>query len=338
MTYDEILFTVEKGVARVTLNRPKAHNALTLSKIRHLDPALRVWADDPDVRLVVIEGTGERAFCAGGDVRAMAEAVHDGRFADNEAFFAEEYRLNRLIKTYEKPFIALMDGITMGGGVGISVHGRFRVVTERTVFAMPETGIGMFPDVGGTFFLPRLPGRVGTWLALTGARLKAPDLLALGLATHHIPAERLDELKQALMSSPHPAQVLNHYHVDPGPGVLTNEQRVLIDRCFASDSVEAIVAVLEAQNDPWAQDACETILAKSPTASKITLHQMRLGATLTFDAAMDLEYRIATRITRLPDFYEGVRAVLIDKDNTPRWSPASLEAVASQTVEAVFAP
>ncbi|GEO80600.1 enoyl-CoA hydratase/isomerase family protein [Pararhodospirillum oryzae] len=338
MSYDEILFSVADGVAVVTLNRPRALNALTLDKIRHLDPALRVWADDSDVRLVIIEGTGERAFCAGGDVRAMAQAAGQGRFADNETFFAEEYRLNRLIKTYPKPFVALIDGITMGGGVGVSVHGRFRVATERTQVAMPETGIGMLPDVGGTWILPRCPGEVGTWMALTGARQGAADALAAGLATHYVPSERLPELKAALCApGADPEAVLARFHADPGPASWPARQ-ALIDRCFAGDDAETILEALAAEGDPWAAEARATVLTKSPLSTRVTLRALREGATLDFDGCLRQEYRLASRLTRLPDFAEGVRAVLIDKDNQPRWSPATLDGVDPDAVEALFAP
>jgi enoyl-CoA hydratase len=343
MAEEEILFDANSGVGLITLNRPKALNALNLTKIRAMDPQMRAWAKDPAVRMVVIEGAGEKAFCAGGDVRK----VYDASLADDQptidAFFREEYRLNRLIKTYPKPYVALLDGITMGGGVGLSVHGTLRVATERILFAMPETGIGMIPDVGGTYFLPRCEGGLGLYLALTGARLKAADSLYVGVCQYHVPSDKIDALKTALRESDASdaagvEAVVRGFHEDPGPAPLA-AVRADIDRVFGgADSVAQILERLEAEGTEWASKTKGLLLTKSPFACLVTFQQMTAGAALDFDGCMELEFRVAPRITRQPDFIEGIRAVLVDKDNAPKWSNASLSEVDMAVVEGLFAP
>ncbi|WP_240002421.1 enoyl-CoA hydratase/isomerase family protein [Oleisolibacter albus] len=337
---EDVLCAVHGPIGLITLNRPKALNALTLDMIRVIDPALRAWAGDPGIRAVVIRGAGDRAFCAGGDVRAVWDAGKarqagqgDGRLTAD--FFREEYRLNRRIKTFPKPYIALLDGITMGGGVGLSVHGSHRVTTEKTLLAMPETGIGLFPDVGGTYFLPRLPGYCGTYLALTGARLQAADLHYLGIGTGHVPSAEIDALVQDFTradwdAAPDPYKfaddITARYEVGAGEPVLP-AWRETIDRCFAADSIEAILAALVREGSEWADQAAKTILSMSPTSLKVTLAQMRRGVELTFDDAMRLEFRMTQAVMAGHDFYEGIRAVLVDKDRSPRWNPAGLDAV-----------
>ncbi len=339
----DILTETRAGTGHILLNRPKALNALTLDKIRVMDPALRAWAADPTIRLVTVAGAGEKAFCAGGDIRALCDAATANDAAALDAFFSEEYRLNRLIKTYPKPYIAFLDGITMGGGVGISVHGPFRVATEHTLFAMPETGIGMFPDVGGTDFLPRLADGLGIYLALTGARLKAADAVAAGVCTHYIPSDRIAAVETAL-ADPSVTDgaavdaVLRRFADDPGPAPL-EAHRDVIKRCFdGAGTVQGVLEALAADGSDWALKTRDIILSKSPMLSVVTLKQMQLGATLAFDDCMRLEYRLASRVTRLPDFAEGVRAALIDKDNAPRWTPDTLAAVDMAAVEALFGP
>lgn len=340
---DEILCSVTAGVGLIVLNRPKALNALTLDGVRAMDPALRRLADDPAVRCVVVEGAGEKAFCAGGDIRRMWEANKAADVAYLQAFFGEEYRLNRLIKTYAKPYVALMDGVTMGGGVGVSVHGSHRIATERTLFAMPETAIGLFPDVGGTWFLPRLPGAIGMYMALTGARLKAADCLYAGVATHFIPSEQRDAVLEALqqesvMTAADVTAVLDRFHQDPGPAPMA-DLRPAIDRCFSGDSVEAILEALRAEGGEWAEKTLHILGKMSPSSLKITFGQIRRGAAVsTFDEAMQLEYRISPRISMTADLAEGVRAVIIDKDHAPKWAPSTLDAVDAAVVESFFAP
>nr|WP_207462646.1 enoyl-CoA hydratase/isomerase family protein [Azospirillum sp. SYSU D00513] len=333
----------------ITLNRPKALNALTLDMVRVIDPALKEWAADPTVKAVVIRGAGDRAFCAGGDVRALYEAglaAREGRGSGGftRDFFREEYSLNRRIKTFPKPYIALLDGFTMGGGVGLSVHGGYRIVTEKTVFSMPETGIGLFPDVGGTFFLPRCPGRIGEYLGLTGARLKAADALYAGVGTHHVPGAELEGLLEDLSSAgwdgdAHAvAEAVIARHAAPAGDPPLGLQRAAIDRCFAGDRVEDILAALGAEGTDWATKTAADLRTLSPTSLKVTLEQVRRGRELSFDEAMALEYRLTQAILARPDFYEGIRAVLIDKDRNPKWSPASLEAVGEAEIAALFDP
>ncbi|MFM2041520.1 MAG: hypothetical protein RLY86_96 [Pseudomonadota bacterium] len=352
---EDVLCTVSGGVGLITLNRPKALNALTLDMIRVIDPQLRAWAADPAVHAVVIRGAGDRAFCAGGDVRAVWDAGRAMQAGAVEgltrAFFFEEYRLNRRIKTFPKPYIALIDGITMGGGVGLSVHGSHRVTTEKTLFAMPETGIGLIPDVGGTYFLPRLPGHMGRYLGLTGARLQAGDLHYLGLATAHVPADRLDALVADLTAAdwaaaadPHKraSDLIATHEVAVDPPTLP-ALRGMIDRCFAHDTVEAVLEDLEtmgleAEGSGIALATARIIRTMSPTSLKLTLEQLRRGAELTFDDAMKLEFAVVQRIMRGHDFYEGIRAVLVDKDRSPKWQPADMDGVGAADVLAHFAP
>ncbi|MFO0995163.1 MAG: enoyl-CoA hydratase/isomerase family protein [Alphaproteobacteria bacterium] len=340
----EILIDRAAGVGVVTLNRPQALNALTLAMVRGLDRQLAAWADDRSVRIVVIRGAGERAFCAGGDIRALYESGRSKTDTLTADFYREEYHLNRRIKRYPKPYVALMDGVTLGGGVGVSVHGSHRVVTERTLFAMPETGIGLFPDVGGTYFLPRCPGRIGTYLGLSGARLKAADCHYAGLATHAVPSARLDELVAALR---HPGldtdareivdEVLSEFAEAPGPPPLV-AHREAIDRCFAAPNVEAIEAALGAEGGEWAQATLKAMAEKSPLCQKVTRLAIARGADLGFEDCMVMEYRLVQRAMAAHDFYEGVRAAVIDKDRSPRWRPASLAKVSDAEVEAWFAP
>lgn len=317
----EIHFERIGALGRIVLDRPKALNALTLDQVHAMHPRLAAWAGDPGVAAVVIEGAGDKAFCAGGDIRALYEACKAGDMAYVAAFYRDEYRLNRRIKTFPKPYVALLDGIVMGGGVGVSVHGRYRVATERTLFAMPETGIGFFPDVGGAFFLPRCPGRTGMYLGLTGARLKAADALHVGVATHYVPSDRLDDLRTALAQGGDVAAILDRFHVDPGAAPLA-DRRAVIDDCFGRGSVAAILEALDAHPDPWARDTARTIRAKSPTATLVAFEQIRRGGGLDFDACMRMEFRLSQAVAPAHDFIEGIRAVIVDKDNQPAWQPA----------------
>lgn len=332
---DDVQFTRLGGLGRILLDRPKALNALTLDQVHAITPQLTAWAADPSVTAILIEGAGDRAFCAGGDIRALQEDCVNGDLAGVDSFYRHEYRLNRQIKTYPKPYVAFLDGVTMGGGVGVSVHGWARVATERTLFAMPETGIGFFPDVGGSFFLPRCPGQTGMYLALTGARLKAADLVYVGVATHYVPSDQLDALRDALAAGTDPAAALAAAHQDPGPAPLA-DKRAVIDACFGGDSVLAILAALDAHPDPWAQTTAATIRSKSPFACLVTYEQVRRGGTLSFDDCMKMELRLAMRVAPNPDFIEGVRAVIIDKDNKPVWSPARVEDVPEAAWRAPF--
>ena len=333
----DVTFESRGRIGVVTLNRPQALNALTLAMVIDIDRQLATWGDDPGIAAVVIRSAGGRAFCAGGDIRALYEASRRGD-AYTRDFYREEYRLNHRIKTYPKPHIALIDGIVMGGGVGLSVHGSHRVVSERSLFAMPETGIGFFPDVGGTWFLPRLPGSLGAYLGLTGARLGAADMLYCNIATHHCPSDRFESLLDDLGRSSVVTEVLDRHATDAGVPPLT-QYRAVIDRCFAADTVEEILHRLDRESGDWAKETAALLRQKSPTSLKVVLRQLRLGADLPdFAAAMRLEYRLSQRCVGSHDFHEGVRAAVIDKDQAPRWKPATLAEVDENTVAGYFAP
>ena len=334
----DILIRVENGIGRITLNRPRALNALTTDMCAAVDAALIAWADDPLVRLVLIDhADGTRGFCAGGDIRLAARSGRgDGKAGED--FFRTEYRMNARIKAFPKPYVAIMDGVTMGGGAGVSVHGSHRIATENTLFAMPETGIGLFPDVGASWFLPRLNGRLGTWLALTGARLQGADVAAAGLATHLIASADIAAVKAALLAGEGPDQALARFaQAVPAPGY--GEHIVVMDRCFDQLSVTAIIDALRGEMDDWATRQADILATRSPLSMSVALAQLRRGREMTdFAEVMRMEYRIACRILRSHDFSEGVRAVLEDKDHAPRWSPSTLAEVTPDMIEAVFAP
>ena len=334
----EILTSIENGVGRLTLNRPKALHALNRGMCEAMTEALLTWRDDPTVVSVLIDHAGERGFCAGGDIRMIAESGA-GDAAEARAFFKTEYRLNHLLFEYPKPVVAIVDGIVMGGGVGISEPADVRIATERTTYAMPETGIGLFPDVGGGWFLPRLPGQTGVWLALTGARLKAADTVFLGIHTHYLPSDALEAFRAILAADPaHPIDVADGLETDAGEPPI-EPHLPAIDRLFAHDTVEEIFAALEADGSEWALAQLAVLRTKSPQSMKVSLRQLRTGATLgSFAENMAMEYRLGGRVVRTHDFQEGVRSVIVDKDNAPRWSPAELEAVTDGQLDALFAP
>ncbi|MEN2976287.1 enoyl-CoA hydratase/isomerase family protein [Tistrella bauzanensis] len=350
MSDAQILFDRSGAAGIVTLNRPKALNALTLPMIRLMAPQMTAWAGDDSVGVIVVRGAprpdGRPAFCAGGDVRALWDEREDPTSTLAAEFFGEEYTLNREIFRFPKPYVSLIDGVVMGGGVGLSVHGRWRVATENTLFAMPETAIGMLPDVGGTYILPRLPGLSGTYLALTGARLKAADCLALGIATHFVPAARLDALTTALAAIAPGAgadaaveAVLGQFS-DAGaagtPGI--TQHLPVINACFAGDDMAGILDRLQTEGGEWGQAVARELAHKSPTSMVVALRQMRVGGNLSFEDCMTTEFRVATRIVRSHDFAEGIRSVLVDKDHNPKWSPERVQDVDSATIDALFAP
>lgn len=340
---EEILFERRGAAGLVTLNRPKALNAVSHAMVLTLRAQLEAWADDDAVARVIVTGAGERAFSAGGDIRALYDLGIAGRHDEALQFWADEYPLNALIKNYRKPYIALIDGIAMGGGIGVSVHGSHRVAGDRCSFAMPEVGIGFFPDVGATWFLPRMPGETGTYCALTGERFNADDGVMCGLATHRVPSARFEELKNALCHEVSVDAVLAELAVTRQHGPVSL-RRAVIDRLFRGDTVEGILAALdnEAQSTSadaeWAGKTAATIRTKSPTSLKLALAQVRRGAHDDFATCMRTEFRIVSRIIHDKDFYEGVRAVIVDKDNKPLWNPASLEAVSAAEIERHFAP
>ncbi len=323
----------------ITLNRPKALNALNLTMVREMRRALDAWESDPSVTRIVVQGAGEKAFCAGGDIRQLTEDLKAGRREEALAFWREEYQLNIRIKRYLKPYVSLIDGIVMGGGVGVSLHGSHRVAGERYLFAMPEVGIGFFPDVGATYALPRLPGNSGMYLALTGERVKRADAVMLGLATHSVASGSIPTLREALIAGEPVDEALARAAADPGPAPL-EAQRVEIDSCFSGNSVAEILQRLDEAAGKGSEFAAKTaagMRTKSPTSMNLAFEQVRRGAALDFEEAMKVEFRIVSRIGEGHDFYEGVRAVLIDKDSQPRWQPASLEAVDPAVIEHHFA-
>ncbi|MFI1177311.1 enoyl-CoA hydratase/isomerase family protein [Streptomyces melanogenes] len=334
--HDHVLLHTEGHAAYITLNRPKALNALSHPMVLRIEEALSAWADDPAIAVVVLQGAGERGLCAGGDIRTIYEDARTGGTA-SAAFWRDEYRLNTLIARYPKPYIALMDGIVMGGGVGLSAHGSVRVVTERSKVAMPETGIGFVPDVGGTYLLALAPGELGTHLALTGAPVGAADALLSGLADHFVPSAALPALARGLALDP-VHSVLKQHVEQPPPGELS-ASREWIDHCYAADTAEEIVARLRACGVPAAKSAADTLLTKSPTAVKVTLAALRRARRLgPLERVLEQEYRVSCAALSSPDLVEGIRAQVIDKDRTPRWSPATLEEVSPTTVDRFFAP
>ncbi len=338
---EEVLVERRGAAGCLTLNRPQALNAITLTMVRIIQKALDDWRDDPAVTRIVLTGAGGKAFCAGGDIRALYEQGKAGQQAEALIFWKEEYLLNIAISHYPKPYISLLDGIVMGGGVGISVHGSHRVAGEGYVFAMPEVSIGFFPDVGATYFLPRMPGETGTYTALTGNRLRQGDALATGLATHAVASSRMAALAEALCEERPVDDILADFAMTPAPESGLMGHRGSINRCFAFDTVENILASLDRDAralDSWSEATAKTIRSKSPTSLKLALEQVRRGKGLTLEEAMRLEWRIVSRICHGHDFYEGVRAVIVDKDNAPRWNPLELSAILPRHIDAFFDP
>jgi enoyl-CoA hydratase/carnithine racemase len=340
---NDILFERRGAAGLVTLNRPTALNAVTHAMVLDLRGALDRWAEDPAITRVIIQAVGGRAFSAGGDIRALYDLGKAGRHAEALQFWRDEYPLNAAIKRYRKPYVALIDGLVMGGGVGVSVHGSHRVAGDRFQFAMPEVGIGFFPDVGATWFLPRIPGEIGTYCALTGERFGGADARAAGIVTHRIPSARFPALIDGLSSTVSVDAVLAAFAEPAGEGPIVN-RRASIDRLFAGDRVEDILAALDREtaaggaDAEWAAKTAATMRSKSPLSLKIALAQVRRGKDWDFDTCMRAEFRIVSRVIEAHDFYEGVRAVIVDKDNTPHWQPDRLAGVSEAEVERHFAP
>jgi enoyl-CoA hydratase/carnithine racemase len=340
MNEQEIICEKVGSCGIVTLNRPKALNALTLNMVRELAGALDRWENDTGVNSVIVQGAGGKAFCAGGDIRILYDLGEGGRHAEQLSFWREEYRLNRRIKLYAKPYLALIGGIVMGGGAGLSMHGSQVIAGENFTFAMPEAGIGFFPDVGATFFLPRLPSHAGVYLALTGARMSCGDALAFGVASAHVPAARHAGLAQRLTAGEEIESAIAAERVPPPASVLLPQSQ-LIEHCFSVATIPAILANLDEAGETgseFARSAAHAIRSKSPSSLAITLRQMQIGAKLDIDEALRTEFRIVSRIARGHDFYEGVRAVIIDKDNRPRWTPAAIESIDEANIDSYFAP
>lgn len=343
---EDVLFNSLYGLRTIELNRPRKLNSLNSSMVRKIAPRLLEWEKSDMANVIVMKGAGEKAFCAGGDVTALAEANKKGPEGQQQSadYFALEYQLDHLIATYQKPYISFMDGITMGGGVGLSIHAPFRIATERTVFAMPETTIGFFPDVGASFFLPRMSGAVGTYLALTSERLKGPNVFYSGVATHYLHSSSLPALESRLAelmfkdfdSLEKRLGIVNSTIEEyctglphDQPILLGGELRKAIDRCFSKDSVADIISALEAEEGAtkeWAQKTLQTLHARSPTAVHVSLRQMRIGRKWSIAQTFVREQQIAAKFMQHPDFTEGVSALLINKPSTkPNWQPQTLE-------------
>ena len=340
----EVVFSQVGSLGRIVLNRPKFLNALNLSMVGAIQEKLNEWNKNPKIGGIVIEGRGEKAFCAGGDIKRLAESAMSGELVYCREFFSTEFLLNRNIYRLEKPWIAILDGITMGGGVGLSVHGRFQDATERTIFAMPETGIGYFPDVGASYFLSRLPSEIGTFLGLTGARLNGRDMLELGIASHYIHSQNLDEVLVGLGALPsgegntqYTYDLLEKFSLkDKGDFVSEHEQ--VIKKCFSKKSVEDIFAALEQIGSEWAEQVLDSLRRKCPRSLKVTLRQLMEGRTRDFENCMIMELRLALRFMKEHDFNEGVRAKLVDKDFRPSWRPPAVNEIEDEEVERFFQP
>ena len=333
---DEVLTEVEGNVGLITLNRPKAINSLNQQMVDALSTILTGWAEEDAVRAVVLSGAGERGLCAGGDVVSI---YHSARKDGVEArrFWRDEYLLNAQISDFAKPYVALMDGIVMGGGVGVSAHANTRVVTDTSKIAMPEVGIGFIPDVGGVHLLSRAPGGLGLHAALTGAPFSGADAIAMGFADHYVPHEDVEAFRRAVVTDGVEA-ALAEYAVEPPPSELA-AQRDWIDECFSGDTVADIVAALRAHGAGPADDAADLIATRSPIALSVTLEAVRRAAKLeTVKDVLVQDYRVSSASLRSHDLVEGIRAQLIDKDRNPKWSPAQLSAVTAADVEAYFAP
>jgi enoyl-CoA hydratase len=339
---DDVLIRTNGPIGHISLNRPKALHALTLEMCHAMSAALTEWAGDDSIKAVILDHDEGRGFCAGGDVAFLRDSALNDGGASGRKFFHDEYQLNHQLFTYAKPIVAFIDGITMGGGVGISQPAKFRVATENTRFAMPETGIGLFPDVGGGWYLSRLGGRLGQFLALTGARLDGSECLWTGLATHYVPSDMLAELKARIAEHPDRIAGILSEPVGTPPKARIEDNAILIVKHFASDTYEDILASLEAataEGDEWAQKERDTLGTKSPQTCKVALRQLAASAALTdFADNMRMEYRIASRVLTRPDFAEGVRAVIVDKTNDPKWDPATPQAVGEELLDSIFAP
>lgn len=325
----------EGQAGTLLMNRPKALNALDLPMIRAFAAAIAEWRNDAQVALVVLEGAGGRAFCAGGDVRAVRAAAIAGDAAAVEAFFSEEYAVNTGIATFPKPWVSLIDGVCMGGGIGVAVHNGPRVVSEHALVAMPETAIALFPDVGTSYVLPRLPGAIGTWLALTGARLTGADSVHAGLATHFVPRARLAALRAALVADG--AEAVARFAETP-PEASFAPHRAAIDRCFGQAGIPGILAALDAEGSEWAVAQATILRRVSPTSLCVSLELLQRGATQDLAACLATELALTRVVVNVhPDFAEGVRSVLVDKDGAPKWQPPRIEDVDPKAIAAMFA-
>lgn len=342
----DVLFETIDGtggaIGLITLNRPQALNALTHAMCLQIDEKLQFWEEDQHIKAIVIQGTGEKAFCAGGDIRHLYDLGKQKRYKEAMQFFHDEYRLNYRISNYSKPYIAFMDGITMGGGMGLSIHGAIRVGTERLSMAMPETGIGFFPDIGGTYFLPRCPEEMGTYLGLTGARINAADALYVNLVDYVVPSYRLPELFKVLIDTEFASgdkdivNALFEPFITPTESCELYCHRDIVEECFSKNTIEAIIESLKEHQSSWYQQALENLKKKSPLSLKVTLEALRRGVTMDLKRCQEMEVNLCDHFMRDHDFYEGIRALLIDKDKNPQWQPVSLDKVTKEKVNSYF--
>ncbi len=339
---DDVLIRKNGPIGHISLNRPKALHALTLDMCHAMTAALSEWTSDDGIEAIILDHHEGRGFCAGGDINLLRDSALNDGGASGRKFFHDEYQLNHQLFTYPKPVVAFMDGITMGGGVGISQPAKFRVATENTRFAMPETGIGLFPDVGGGWYLSRLGGRLGQFLALTGARLDGSECLWTGLATHYVPSEILEDIKARIVERPGRIAGILSEPVGTPPEARIEANALKIAKHFASDRFEDILESLETaidEGDEWAQKERDTLGTKSPQTCKVALRQLAASADLDdFADNMRMEYRIASRVLMRPDFAEGVRAVIVDKTGDPKWDPATPPEVSDELIDSIFAP
>lgn len=335
---DDVLISIERGVGRLRLNRPKAIHALTIGMCEAMSEALLKWRTDENVEIVLIDHAEGRGFCAGGDVVMLARSGNSDA-EEAKRFFWAEYRLNQLLFAYPKPTVAIMDGITMGGGVGIALPCTYRIATENTRLAMPETSIGLFPDVGGGWYLSRLPGRVGQFMVLTGARLDGGECHYLNLATHYVEQAAIEDLVERIMKAPTRVQGALGAASSTPPSAKIEDSLVQISRLFAPDRLEDVISALDEEEGDWAQSELATIRTKSPLSCKISLRLLAEGLSRSnFTDEMRAEYALAGRVVRTHDFREGVRALLIDKTGDPQWDPATPEEVTDEMLDVLFAP
>ncbi|EJW86813.1 enoyl-CoA hydratase/isomerase [Wuchereria bancrofti] len=346
---EEILTENISGKLIVTLNRPKTLNALNISMVRKLYPMLKKCNSDSSVPFIFVKGAGSKAFCAGGDIVAASRSAqaNDPSNTVHKDFFREEYVMNHLIGVLKVPYIAVMDGITMGGGCGLSVHGKYRIATERTMLTMPETSVGFFPDVGGTFFLSRLPYNLGQFMALTGYRLIGADAYHMGLATHFVPSEKLKNLEDELLRTDNKLlsaekidHILNKYHMKESeiPKFGLEKRLAQINYLFSGSTVESIFKKLRNNNDDFGKKLFNILSTKSPTSLKVTFRQLQIGLKMQFPEVFTMEYRLSQRFMKSHDFHEGCRAILINKDQKPIWKPASIEEITDEMMDEYFAP
>jgi len=343
---DDVLFEKVNGAGIITLNRPKALNALNLSMVNKIYPQIGEWEKDPSTTMIIMKGAGEKSFCAGGDIVDVTKQAKLENYIAGETFFREEYKLNYRIATCDVPYIALIDGICMGGGVGLSVHGDERVCTEKTMFAMPETAIGLYPDVGGSYFLPRLSLHLGMYLAMSGFRLKGRDVYKAGIATRMVHSSQLEQVEKDLVNLENPTRqditdLLRKHHMNCQEGrerdyLVLRDYEKYMARCFIADNVQDVIKNLETDGTEWAREVLKVLMKMSPTSMAVTHKQLKLGSQLPLEECLQMELRISANMLRKGDFIEGVRSLLVDKDRNPQWNPSSVSDISQEEIDSYF--